>query len=67
MKVGAFDYVLKPFDFGTMLPILSRAMEVRRLRTENVRLRTIMSSDSRSNRRATRSSDPAQRCGGSSS
>ena len=39
MKVGAFDYVLKPFDLQTMLPILARALEVRRLRTENVRLR----------------------------
>ena len=33
MKVGAFDYVLKPFDLQTMLPILARALEVRRLRT----------------------------------
>jgi DNA-binding NtrC family response regulator len=39
MKVGAFDYVLKPFNLQTMLPILARAMDVRRLRTENVRLR----------------------------
>jgi DNA-binding NtrC family response regulator len=39
MKVGAFDYVLKPFNLQTMLPILSRAMEVRRLRVENIRLR----------------------------
>lgn len=39
MKVGAFDYVLKPFDLQTVLPILARALEVRRLRTENVRLR----------------------------
>jgi len=39
MKVGAFDYVLKPFDLQTMRPILARAMDVRRLRTENVRLR----------------------------
>ena len=39
MKVGAFDYVLKPFNLQTMLPILARALEVRRLRTENVRLR----------------------------
>jgi DNA-binding NtrC family response regulator len=39
MKVGAFDYVLKPFNLQTMLPILGRAMGVRRLRTENVRLR----------------------------
>lgn len=40
MKVGAFDYVLKPFNLQTMLPILARAMEVRQLRTENVRLRS---------------------------
>jgi DNA-binding NtrC family response regulator len=39
LKVGAFDYVLKPFNLQTMLPILARAMDVRRLRTENVRLR----------------------------
>jgi DNA-binding NtrC family response regulator len=39
MKLGAFDYVLKPFKLQTMLPILARAMEVLRLRLENVRLR----------------------------
>jgi len=39
MKLGAFDYVLKPFKLQSMLPILARAMEVRRLRLENVRLR----------------------------
>jgi DNA-binding NtrC family response regulator len=39
MKAGAFDYVLKPFSLQIMLPILARAMEVRRLRMENIRLR----------------------------
>jgi DNA-binding NtrC family response regulator len=39
MKVGAFDYVLKPFNLQTMLPVLARAMDMRRLRMENVRLR----------------------------
>jgi len=39
MKAGAFDYVLKPFDLQSMRPILARALDVRRLRTENVRLR----------------------------
>jgi DNA-binding NtrC family response regulator len=39
MKAGAFDYVLKPFNLQTMLPVLDRAMAVRRLRVENVRLR----------------------------
>jgi DNA-binding NtrC family response regulator len=39
MKVGAFDYILKPFKLQAILPVLSRAMEVRRLRLENIRLR----------------------------
>ena len=39
MKVGAFDYVLKPFKLQAILPVLARGMEVRRLRIENVRLR----------------------------
>lgn len=39
MKIGALDYVLKPFNWEVLLPILARAMEVRRLRMENVQLR----------------------------
>jgi DNA-binding NtrC family response regulator len=39
MKVGAFDYLLKPFNLQTISPILCRAMEVSRLKRENVRLR----------------------------
>jgi len=39
MKVGAFDYVLKPFKLQALLPILSRAMEIRRLRMGNIQLR----------------------------
>jgi len=39
MKGGAFDFILKPVEFRTLLPILSRAMMVRRLRTENLQLR----------------------------
>lgn len=39
MKSGAFDYLLKPFKMQSILPVLSRAMTVRRLRMENVRLR----------------------------
>ncbi|MHB2016880.1 MAG: sensor histidine kinase [Candidatus Xenobia bacterium] len=39
MKVGAYDYVLKPFKLNALLPLLARAMEVRRLRQENVELR----------------------------
>ena len=39
LKVGAYDYVLKPFKLNALLPLLARAMEVRRLRQENVELR----------------------------
>src|SRR6266571_168824 len=39
MKVGAFDYVLKPFRLQLLLPVLARALQVRRLRMENVQLR----------------------------
>jgi DNA-binding NtrC family response regulator len=42
MKAGAFDYVLKPFRLQQVLPVLDRGMEVRRLRTENVRLRRLL-------------------------
>jgi PAS domain S-box-containing protein len=32
MRIGAFDYVLKPVTLAALLPMLARAMEVRRLR-----------------------------------
>lgn len=39
MKVGAFDYVLKPFRLQTVMPVLTRAMNTRRMRLENLQLR----------------------------
>ena len=39
MKVGAFDYVLKPFRLQTLMPVLTRAINTRRLRMENLQLR----------------------------
>ena len=39
MKTGAFDYMLKPFKLNTLLPLLSRAMQVRNLRLENMQLK----------------------------
>jgi two-component system cell cycle sensor histidine kinase/response regulator CckA len=39
MKVGAFDYVLKPFQLQALLPVLTRAINVRLLRQENLQLR----------------------------
>ncbi|MFZ5561371.1 MAG: response regulator [Pseudomonadota bacterium] len=38
MKAGAFDYILKPFRLRAILPVLTRALTVRRLRIENVEL-----------------------------
>lgn len=39
MKVGAFDYVLKPFRLQALLPTLTRAINSRRLHQENLQLR----------------------------
>ncbi len=38
MKAGAFDYILKPFKLSVILPVISRALTVRRLRQENAEL-----------------------------
>jgi hypothetical protein len=38
MQAGALDYILKPFSLSAILPVLSRAVEIRRLRFENARL-----------------------------
>jgi hypothetical protein len=38
MKTGALDYILKPFKLSVILPVLSRALNVRRLRMENAEL-----------------------------
>jgi signal transduction histidine kinase len=39
MKAGALDYILKPFRLSAILPVLARALAVRRLRMENEQLR----------------------------
>jgi diguanylate cyclase (GGDEF)-like protein len=39
MRAGAADFVLKPFRMKQVLPVLDRALEARRLRAENERLR----------------------------
>jgi two-component system, NtrC family, response regulator AtoC len=43
MQRGAFDYVLKPFDAGEMEVRIDRALEVHRMRMENVYLREVLS------------------------
>jgi len=47
MKAGAFDYLLKPFTFSALVPVLTRALAVRRLRLDNAAL-------TRANRERTR-------------
>lgn len=39
MKLGAFDYITKPFALDEFLLLIDRAIEVRRLKDENIRLR----------------------------
>ncbi|MEO8847216.1 MAG: EAL domain-containing protein [Casimicrobiaceae bacterium] len=39
MQAGALDYVLKPIKLRTLLPVVERALGVRRLRLENMQLR----------------------------
>jgi DNA-binding NtrC family response regulator len=39
IKLGAFDYVTKPFALDEFLLIVERALEIKKLREENIRLR----------------------------
>jgi PAS domain S-box-containing protein len=41
MKSGAFDYILKPLDMGILSQVISRAIEVRRLREAEKKYRSI--------------------------
>jgi len=38
MQAGALDYIVKPFKLNAILPVINRALAVRRLRMENKRL-----------------------------
>lgn len=38
MKIGALDFILKPFKMNAILPVLNRAMDIRKLRVENKKL-----------------------------
>jgi DNA-binding NtrC family response regulator len=39
MKLGAFDYITKPFSLDEFLMLIERAIELKRLKEENIRLR----------------------------
>jgi signal transduction histidine kinase/FixJ family two-component response regulator len=43
LRDGALDYVLKPFRLDNLLTVLTRALERRRLQTENIQLRETVS------------------------
>jgi len=43
MKLGAFDYITKPFSLDEFLLLIERALDVKRLRDENIRLKKDLS------------------------
>jgi DNA-binding NtrC family response regulator len=43
MRLGAFDYITKPFSLDEFLMLIERAIEVKRLRDENIRLKKDLS------------------------
>ena len=43
MKRGAHDYILKPFKLDEVMHVVGRAIEKKRMRTENIRLRQAVS------------------------
>jgi DNA-binding NtrC family response regulator len=42
MKAGAFDYLIKPFEFKMLLPICTRAMKMRQLHRSEKRYRILV-------------------------
>jgi signal transduction histidine kinase len=43
LQAGALDYVVKPFRLDNLIPALTRALAIRRLQAENIRLREAVS------------------------
>jgi two-component system response regulator AtoC len=48
MKLGAFDYITKPFALDEFLLLIERALELKRLRDENIRLKKALDEHYRS-------------------
>lgn len=42
MQAGALDYVLKPISMNDLLPTITRSLDIRRLRLENLELRNTL-------------------------
>ncbi|HEY0802852.1 MAG TPA: ATP-binding protein [Steroidobacteraceae bacterium] len=47
MKAGAFDFIVKPFKLNVILPVIARALDIKRLRRENAALREQVESEDR--------------------
>ena len=57
MRSGAYDYILKPFKMGAILPVLRRGLGMRALRMANVHLETSLRERSAELERANRDLD----------
>jgi len=45
MKLGAFDYIVKPVEYNRLLNVINKALQIQRLEEENSTLKTILTSD----------------------
>ena len=45
MKLGAFDYIVKPVENNRLINVINKAIEIKRLREENTSLKNILTSD----------------------
>lgn len=45
MKLGAFDYIVKPVENNRFLNVINKALEIQRLKNENLSLKSILTSD----------------------
>ncbi|MCW8850525.1 MAG: sigma-54 dependent transcriptional regulator, partial [Melioribacteraceae bacterium] len=45
MKLGAFDYIVKPVENNRLVNVINKAIEIQRLKEENTSLKNILTSD----------------------
>jgi two-component system sensor histidine kinase/response regulator len=57
LKGGALEFIAKPFDLNDVLPVLSRALSVRRLRLDNTELKRRLQQQSTELKKATEEFD----------
>ncbi len=49
MKLGAFDYIVKPVEPNRLINVINKALEIQRLKEENSSLKTILTTDKLNN------------------